>query len=144
MVKKKGLVWNFFQIKGKGVVCKYCTQEYKQANSVKMERHIKKCLKCPAGLKHVLFASPKQTLPKSASQDIGEPLKVNVELNTETDLTSAGPSSASSFLLAPLQLQPPRSTIPPKTSWTSPSAASSSLGSGTMPIYSPRSSRGIT
>lgn len=33
MVKKKGLIWEFFNINGKGVDGKYCAVEYKQANA---------------------------------------------------------------------------------------------------------------
>ena len=55
MGKKKGPAWNFFNVKkNKSVQCKYCNVEYKHANVNKMERHIKKCFQCPAGLKKLL------------------------------------------------------------------------------------------
>jgi len=54
MVKKKGPIWNFFSLKGKGVSCKYCFKDYKQAHAQKMTNHIKKCFKCPQDLKKVL------------------------------------------------------------------------------------------
>lgn len=138
MVKKKGAVWDFFNIKGKGVVCKYCTQEYKQGNAVKMEKHIKKCIKCPAGLKHILTISiSKPTLrPLTVAVD----LDANVDQTTQGQavLTSAGLSSATS----PFKSPTPHAPKP----WPSPLSAhsSSSSGSATIPIYSPGSSRGIT
>lgn len=144
MVKNKGAVWDFFNIKGKGVVCKYCTQEYKQGNSVKMEKHIKKCIKCPAGLKHILTVS-KPTPRPSTTKYINQPLTVDVDSNVgqttqgQAVLTSAGLSSATSPFKSPTR------TPPTPKPWPSPlSAHSSSSGSTTIPIYSPGSSRGIT
>lgn len=140
MVKKKGVIWDFFNTKGKGAVCKYCATEYKQANSCKMEKHIKKCFKCPAGLKCILSA---KSTPKSSTnlKDMNQPLTVNVDVNvgqttqTQTHLTKAGSSSTPS----------PSFLIPAPKPWPSPlSATSSDSGSGTVPIYCPGSSRGMT
>lgn len=100
MVKKKGPVWNFFNEKGKGVSCKYCSKDYKQSNAVKMERHIRKCFKCPAELKNILTVSDK-TLK---GNDLGllklQPLMVDTRPteNCTAELEMAGPSSVDSSL----------------------------------------------
>lgn len=59
MRKKKGVIWEFFNIKRKGVVCKYCTLDYKQANAYKIEKHINKYFKYPFVLKFILKANAK-------------------------------------------------------------------------------------
>lgn len=89
MVKKKGPVWNFFNLKGKGVSCKYCFKEYKQSHSNKMENHIKKCFKCPQDLKKVLELSTMIEKPIKKKSPY-EPLIVEVE-----DFNKPGPSSGS-------------------------------------------------
>lgn len=91
MVKKKGPVWNFFNENGKGVTCKYCAKDYKQSNSVKMERHIKKCFKCPAELKRILTVSVKTPTRTDVFQL--QPLTVD---GTVGELEKAGPSSVDS------------------------------------------------
>lgn len=127
MGKKKGVVWDFFKIKGIGVICKYCPTEYKHPNSCKMEKHIKKCFKCPEGLKSILSVTTSTaTTSKSKSRNVtSKPL--SIEVDEEIDLTQPGPSSADSM-------------GPPK-SWPSPSPLSTNSAtsdSGTTPIYSPR------
>ncbi|XP_050485534.1 uncharacterized protein LOC126871121 [Bombus huntii] len=50
MVKKRGIVWNYYNKKmlGSQVIafCKFCNQSYIQ-NATRMERHMEKCPKCP-------------------------------------------------------------------------------------------------
>lgn len=99
MVKKKGPIWNFFNEKGKGVSCKYCLIEYKQSNSVKMERHIKKCFKCPSDLKNIISTSDNKTETgkKGGSAELGlgllKPITVDTDTSEGADLCMAGPSS---------------------------------------------------
>ena len=109
MGKKKGVIWDSFNIKGKSVVCKYCGVYYKQGNSCKMEKHIKKCFKCPAGLRCVLRAGATSVNKTSTNlKDISKPKPLTEDVtvdqggllgqSTETlmHLTKAGPSSAQS------------------------------------------------
>lgn len=55
MVKKKGIVWNYFTKKVYGsqitVSCKFCGQSYIQ-NATRMEKHVVRCIKCPKNIKH--------------------------------------------------------------------------------------------
>lgn len=100
MVKRKGPTWDFFKTKNKGVECKYCSKEYKHANVNKMEKHIKKCFKCPADLKKVLDSSDKVKLFKSIIPAPLTPKKntdksLSVTVSNMEDL-EAGPSSSSS------------------------------------------------
>ncbi|XP_076754494.1 uncharacterized protein LOC143425512 [Xylocopa sonorina] len=54
MVKKRGIVWNYYNKKmlGSQVIafCKFCNQSYIQ-NATRMERHIWRCTKCPEDVK---------------------------------------------------------------------------------------------
>ncbi|XP_058799169.1 putative mediator of RNA polymerase II transcription subunit 26 [Phymastichus coffea] len=54
MVKKKGIVWNYFtkRIRGSQVIafCKFCNQSYIQ-NATRMEKHIERCEKCPENIR---------------------------------------------------------------------------------------------
>lgn len=94
MVKRKGPVWDFFNLKGKGVACKYCCKEYKQSHAYKMGNHIKKCFKCPQDLKKVLDLSTNVEKPIS-KKSLCEPLLVEVgDFNKPG--SSSGPGQASS------------------------------------------------
>ncbi|XP_033227099.1 uncharacterized protein LOC117179430 isoform X3 [Belonocnema kinseyi] len=50
MVKKRGIVWNYFEKKVDGTqviaFCKFCDQSYTQ-NATRMEKHLERCPKCP-------------------------------------------------------------------------------------------------
>ncbi|XP_046828689.1 uncharacterized protein LOC124428544 [Vespa crabro] len=50
MVKKCGIVWNYYnkKVDGSQVIafCKFCDHSYIQ-NAARMERHLERCLKCP-------------------------------------------------------------------------------------------------
>lgn len=93
MVKKKGAVWNFFTLKGKGVSCKYCFKAYKQSHAHKMANHIKKCFKCPQDLKKVLDLTTNSGKPATSSmKSTWEPLVVGV--GGEGDVNKPGPSSS--------------------------------------------------
>ncbi|XP_012254843.2 uncharacterized protein LOC105685390 [Athalia rosae] len=50
MVKKRGIVWNYYnkKVDGSQVIafCKFCNQSYIQ-NATRMERHMERCQKCP-------------------------------------------------------------------------------------------------
>ncbi|KAG7208365.1 hypothetical protein KM043_014600 [Ampulex compressa] len=50
MVKKRGIVWNYYnkKVDGSQVIafCKFCDQSYIQ-NATRMERHMERCPKCP-------------------------------------------------------------------------------------------------
>lgn len=54
MVKKRGIVWNYYNKKmlGSQVIafCKFCNQSYIQ-NATRMERHMERCSKCPEDIK---------------------------------------------------------------------------------------------
>lgn len=95
---KKGLAWNFFNVKGKSVQCKYCNKDYKHANVNKMENHIKKCFKCPAGLKKVFDSDSK--CKKYHKESISTmPSTSNVEENitiSDTDEPNTGQMSSTS------------------------------------------------
>lgn len=83
MAKKKGPTWNFFKVKTKGVVCKFCSEEYKHANVNKMTRHIKNCLECPAGIKKILdrrnvLISLGNITPTSNNESVKEVTKLDV------------------------------------------------------------------
>lgn len=83
MAKKKGPTWNFFKVKNKGVVCNFCFKEYTHSNVNKMTRHIKKCLKCPAGIKKILdrrnvLISLQKTMPISNNESVQTVPKLGV------------------------------------------------------------------
>lgn len=54
MVKKQGIVWNYYDKKIEGsliiVSCKFCGKTYNK-NATRMERHIQWCPKCPEDIK---------------------------------------------------------------------------------------------
>ncbi|XP_003707173.3 uncharacterized protein LOC100877142 [Megachile rotundata] len=54
MVKKRGIVWNYYNKKMAGsqviAFCKFCDQSYIQ-NATRMERHMGRCSKCPEDVK---------------------------------------------------------------------------------------------
>ncbi|XP_043475473.1 uncharacterized protein LOC122507033 isoform X1 [Leptopilina heterotoma] len=54
MVKKRGIVWNYFEKKVDGTqviaFCKFCDQSYTQ-NATRMEKHMERCPKCPDDIK---------------------------------------------------------------------------------------------
>ncbi|XP_051158841.1 uncharacterized protein LOC127280091 isoform X2 [Leptopilina boulardi] len=54
MVKKRGIVWNYFEKKVDGTqviaFCKFCDQSYTQ-NATRMEKHMERCPKCPEDIK---------------------------------------------------------------------------------------------
>lgn len=54
MVKKRGIVWNYYTKKVDGsqviVFCKFCDQSYIQ-NATRMERHMERCPKCPEDIR---------------------------------------------------------------------------------------------
>ena len=54
MVKKRGIVWNYFDKKVDGTqviaFCKFCNQSYTQ-NATRMEKHMERCPKCPDDIK---------------------------------------------------------------------------------------------
>ncbi|KAH0953598.1 hypothetical protein HN011_012552 [Eciton burchellii] len=58
MVKKRGIVWNYYTKKVDGsqviVFCKFCDQSYIQ-NATRMERHMERCPKCPEDIKQQLI-----------------------------------------------------------------------------------------
>lgn len=91
MGKKKGPAWDFFKEKDKGVVCKYCSKEYKQSNVNKMTKHIKKCFKCPQDLKKYLDSQTSniQGKEKEGMKKSGEGLK---ELSVDVSFVPPCPS----------------------------------------------------
>jgi len=110
MVKKKGVIWDFFNVKGKGVACKYCSHEYKQANSIKMENHIKKCIKCPAGLKHILSKGKPRP---STTGFVSQPLTVEVDCNDgQSTLVQTSPRQAVSTSVGLSSVSPFKSPTP--------------------------------
>ncbi|XP_015602401.1 uncharacterized protein LOC107271207 isoform X2 [Cephus cinctus] len=54
MVKKRGIVWNYYikKVDGSQVIafCKFCDQSYIQ-NATRMERHMERCPKCPEDIR---------------------------------------------------------------------------------------------
>lgn len=54
MVKKRGIVWNYYnkKVDGSHVIafCKFCDQSYIQ-NATRMERHMERCPKCPEDIR---------------------------------------------------------------------------------------------
>jgi len=101
MVKRKGLAWNFFKEKNKGVTCKYCSKDYQHANVNKMTQHIKKCFKCPADMKNALASDT----CKMRSDFISTPTRVFaprtmiLQESLEVDVTATAeprPSSSTS------------------------------------------------
>lgn len=54
MVKKRGIVWNYYDKKMAGfqviAFCKFCNQSYIQ-NATRMERHMERCPKCPEDIR---------------------------------------------------------------------------------------------
>lgn len=54
MVKKRGIVWNYYNKKMAGsqviAFCKFCDQSYIQ-NATRMERHMERCPKCPEDIR---------------------------------------------------------------------------------------------
>uniref|UniRef100_A0A1B6MU20 BED-type domain-containing protein n=1 Tax=Graphocephala atropunctata TaxID=36148 RepID=A0A1B6MU20_9HEMI len=93
MVKKKGPAWDFFKEKDKGVVCKYCSKEYKQSNVNKMTKHIKKCFKCPQDMKKYLESQTSKIQGKESMRKSGEGLK-ELSVDVSSVPPEAGPSSA--------------------------------------------------
>lgn len=120
MVKKKGPIWTFFNEKGKGVCCKYCLKEYKQSNAVKMERHIKKCFKCPSELKNIIMTGNKTETLKKGGSGLGLLRPLTVDTNTSEGVVLAGPSSANVPKQSPLSSAASSSTDS-STNLTSPS-----------------------
>uniref|UniRef100_A0A1B6MLC9 BED-type domain-containing protein n=1 Tax=Graphocephala atropunctata TaxID=36148 RepID=A0A1B6MLC9_9HEMI len=92
MVKKKGPAWDFFKEKDKGVVCKYCSKEYKQSNVNKMTKHIKKCFKCPQDMKKYLESQTSKIQGKESMRKSGEGLK-ELSVDVSSVPPEAGPSS---------------------------------------------------
>lgn len=102
MGKKKGPAWNFFNIKkDKTVQCKYCNLEYKHANVNKMEKHIKKCFKCPVGLKKILNRHEVDNklcfkqVPTASKLEFSEHLSIDVD-NPDESCQASQMSSTSS------------------------------------------------
>lgn len=96
MGKKKGPAWDFFKEKDKGVVCKYCSKEYKQSNVNKMTKHIRKCFKCPQDLKKYLDsqASNIQVKEKEGMRKPGEGLnELSVDVSFVPPEACSSPSS---------------------------------------------------
>lgn len=96
MGKKKGPAWDFFKAKDKGVVCKYCSKEYKQSNVNKMTKHIKKCFKCPQDLKKYLESQTGniQGKEKEGMRKSGEGLKeLSVDVSFVPPETCSSPGS---------------------------------------------------
>lgn len=131
MVKKKGPIWDFFSIKGKGVACKYCCKEYKQSHAYKMANHIKKCFKCPQDLKKVL----------DLSTNIGKPIAnkgVYEVVDVSGGFKKPGPSSAGTLSCACAS-----SASPSPTSFSA--GSSQTCSSSGFPMQSsPSTSKGIT
>ena len=54
MVKKQGVVWNYYTKKENGTqviaFCKFCDQSYIK-NATRMERHMERCPKCPEDIR---------------------------------------------------------------------------------------------
>lgn len=98
MGKKKGPAWDFFKEKDKGVVCKYCSKEYKQSNVNKMTKHIKKCFKCPQDFKKYLDGQTSniQGKEKEGMKKSGEGLKeLSVDVSFVPPCVNPSPSPGS-------------------------------------------------
>jgi hypothetical protein len=59
--QKKQIIWVHYitNANNKSIKCKYCQTTYSVPNVNKMERHLKKCLKCPRAIKYKIFGSSK-------------------------------------------------------------------------------------
>ncbi|XP_026669450.1 uncharacterized protein LOC108625150 [Ceratina calcarata] len=72
MVKKRGIVWNYYnkKILGSQVIafCKFCNQSYIQ-NATRMERHMGRCSKCPEDVKQQFIQVAHSKKHKSDSTD---------------------------------------------------------------------------
>lgn len=98
MGKKKGPAWEFFKEKNKGVICKYCSKEYKQSNVNKMARQISKCFKCPQDMNKLLHVQCSSSMTKFVgvrktvyAQPLGE-----LQVDVTSDVPEEGPTSAGS------------------------------------------------
>ncbi|XP_014212256.1 uncharacterized protein LOC106642116 [Copidosoma floridanum] len=84
MVKKKGIVWNYFTKKIYGAqvtaFCNFCDQSYIQ-NATRMEKHIVRCPKCPDDVKHAFL---KAVRTKKANSVMALRLASNWSLPTVT------------------------------------------------------------
>lgn len=131
MGKKKGPAWDFFKEKDKGVVCKYCSKEYKHSNVNKMTKHIKKCFKCPQDLKKYLERQSSniqvtEIMRKSCEGEGLKELSVDVSSPPESGPSSFGsqrPGSAMSSGASSVSHET-------ETSFVRPPSRSSTLGLG--------------
>lgn len=68
MVKKRGIVWNYFtkRVLGSQITafCKFCDQSYIQ-NATRMEKHIERCVKCPDDVKQDFLTAVRNKRAKS-------------------------------------------------------------------------------
>lgn len=119
MDKKKGVTWTYFRVEDKKVICKYCSKLYKHANVNKMERHIKKCFKCPEDFKKVFSGGTASLIKAPKSKSVVPQPQTNI-VNQEivdvdiTDLTEAEPALA--FSVTASSLQSPKTSKPLETS----------------------------
>ncbi|CAK9832045.1 hypothetical protein ANTRET_LOCUS8940 [Anthophora retusa] len=72
MVKKRGIVWNYYNKKmlGSQVIafCKFCNQSYIQ-NATRMERHLERCSKCPEDIRQQFIQVARSKKCKSSNID---------------------------------------------------------------------------
>lgn len=102
MGRNKGPAWQFFKVKNKGVICKYCDKSYLHANANKMTQHIMKCLKCPRYLRKCLVVQKVKT---------SDAVCVSVNETSDSDEQEEGqscvstPSASHSKSIVPRNLQ---------------------------------------
>ena len=98
MVKKRGIVWNFFTKKVHGsqitAFCKFCDQSYIQ-NATRMEKHIERCIKCPEDVKQEFMNAVRNkrarsiltmTLAEDWSNQQSQTIQNNLSSNNLTSL----------------------------------------------------------
>ncbi|XP_012283358.1 uncharacterized protein LOC105701297 [Orussus abietinus] len=92
MVKKRGIVWNYYnkKVDGSQVIafCKFCDQSYIQ-NATRMERHMERCSKCPEDVRQrfIQVAHNKKTKASILGIKVSDPWTKQESSMEQTTIT---------------------------------------------------------